>query len=288
MSELDEPTGMAEHEFVVVWLLGDCFLPRELHFQTKGPDADVVVFPFEGLDSAVDGLVADALRRCGILGTYRTGRKRQLAAIVFRLLAVGWEAAASATQPNAEQLMTTLAFRQEGLGRVLGSLVLDPSSGQIMTRLASDSHSQITWLPFQPEEQEVVFQWSRIHSTPQGPTLARFFSEACQELNPTVSVVRLWALLEALGEQLPGTKLDHVRRVLTYAQQSDMDIDGLPLTQRAWDIRNGFMHHGRLAATDLATRVRSELKNRLLLVLFQVDWQPLPRNAPRIRPGGSR
>jgi hypothetical protein len=243
VNEPDVPTETAEHEYVVVWLLGDCFLPRELRFRTKAPDADVVVFPFEGLDSAVDGLVADALRRCGVLGTYRTGRKRQLAAVIFRLSAMDWESAASVAQPSAEQLITTLAFRQEGLGRVLGSLVLDPSSGQVMTRLAPDSHSQITWLPFQPEEQEVVFQWSRIHSTPQGPTLAKFFSEACQEANSTASVVRLWALLEALGEQLPGSKLDHVRRVLAYARQPDPDIDGLPLTQRAWDIRNGFMHH---------------------------------------------
>jgi hypothetical protein len=246
-------------------------------------DAEVVVFPFETPDLAVDSLVGEALRRCGIASTYSTRRIRQLAAIVIRLEAATWEAAAAETQAAANQLMTTLAFRQEGIGRVVGTLVVDASSGQVRQALRPDAHSQITWLPFQPEEQEVVFQLARIHSTPQGPMLARFFAEACQETDPTVSVVRLWALLEALGEQLPGSKLDKVRRVLAHTRQTDADIDGVLLTQRAYKIRSDFMHHGRVAPSEVAARVRDELKHRLYVILFQVNWQPLPRNAARVR-----
>ena len=273
-----------ERPFVVVWLLAECFLPRELRFRAEGLTQDVLVFPFETDDTGIDALVVAALRRAGLVGTYHTGRKRQLAAIVCQLSASGWESATARTETVAQQLITTLAFRQEGLGRLIGSVVIDPQTRQTMQRINHDAASQVTWLPFQPEDQEVVFQWSRIHSTPQGPTLARFYAEACQEANPTVAVARFWALLESLGEQLPGNKLDHGRRVLEYCRQTDPDLDGVALTTRAYAIRNDFMHSGRLAPEDMAWRVREELKHRLMLVFFQIDWKPLPRDAPRVRP----
>jgi hypothetical protein len=285
---MDERTDNppTERLFVVAWFLVDCYLPRQLRFRATAPGAEVTILPIELPDPTFGMLVEEFLRRRNMPTAGVTGSSRYAAVLIFEIMGSDWEEAFLRTEAVAQRLMTTLAYRQRGLGRVIGHTVLDPMTGTIMQKPITEDFSRVMWLPFSPEEEEVLFQLGRIHSTSQGPVLARLYGEACREPNPTVAVVRFWALLESLGEQLGGSKFDHALRVLKYARQPDPPVAGKTLTRTAYDIRNGFMHQGQYAQTDLAKQVRDELQRLLEVLLFQVGWQPLSRTAPRQRPQG--
>lgn len=265
---------------MVVWFLDSLFAPRELVFDGKvTPLAGVRLVPLELQRTHFDAAVESFVSTTGVSAMVPAGRSRAAVALEFYAKAASPDAALDATREAAEKLILTLGFRQFGRPDLLGVMVQELATGATYYDWAPDRTHRTIHLPFVREEVEVIFQLDRIHSTPQGPTLARLYAEACGEQDPTLAVVRFWTLLEVIGEQLRGDRKAKARAVLDRAGGPVPKIDGRSLDEVAYDIRNTSMYQGRSPDLRLAAEVREALKDRLYHLLFAIGWAPLPRPA---------
>jgi hypothetical protein len=132
-----------------------------------------------------------------------------------------------------------------------------------------------------PEEQEVGALIQSFANHPQAIVLADLFAEGCRDENPSAGVVRLWAVLEALAEKFPGTKLGKVRGALRQLQINELELGGGLLLDRAYKVRNDFMHLGVLAPIDTAAKLRAELADLTSFTLRHAGLAPV---APAAKP----
>ena len=102
---------------------------------------------------------------------------------------------------------------------------------------------------------------------PQAKVLADLFSEACRDTNPSAAIARLWAILEVLAERFPGRKHEKVRRALSHLGITNPVTRGRTLTQRAYKVRNGLIHEGKLDASGTAPELQAELADLVWFAL---------------------
>jgi hypothetical protein len=257
----------------VVWFFDRLFLARPLDF------GEVAVVPLRvRVDTLCAALAAYRIRQGAPLDA--AGSSMDVAAVVFRD-ANGEDAdkALTATSVRARAVASALGFRQMGRGRLLGAVV--HADGADVIRRAPDRYPQVTNLPFVPEEQEVGALIQSFADHPQAIVLADLFAEGCRDENPSAGVVRLWAVLEALAEKFPGTKLGKVRGALRQLQINELELGGGLLLDRAYKVRNDFMHLGVLAPIDTAAKLRAELADLTSFTLRHAGLAPV---APAAKP----
>ena len=258
----------------VAWIFDRLFIPRRLDF------GQVAVVP---LVVHVDVIGA-------ALAAYRTGKGAlpdahgsagsaiDMAAVVFRdVSGDNPNEALAATSAPARAMASALGFRQMGRGRFVGAVVrLDGSD--VILRAPLD-YDQVENLAFVPEEQEVAAVIQAFVDHPQAIMLADLFTEGCREENPSAGVVRLWAILEALTEDFRGTQLGKVRDALRQLQIAEPEFEGGRLLDRAYGVRNDFMHRGVLAPGDIAVNLRAELAALTGFTLRHAGLAPVVRIA---------
>ena len=247
----------------VIWFFDQLYVPEELRFD------EFAILPL----SAEDGALHEAARsfaaqfgREFMFANWQTPVVDMVAIVQRGVQAAAIDEALSATAPRAMAGAAALVYSQFGRGRPLGAFV-DLGNGEYEARYVHANYRKVTDVPIVSEQQELLRMVSAFTDHPQAKLLADLFSEACRDTNPSAAIVRLWAILEALAERFPGRKHEKVRKALSHLGITNPVVGGRTLTQRAYKVRNGLMHEGRLGAHDAAQTLEAELADLVWFAL---------------------
>lgn len=266
--------------YLVVWFLGDCYVPRELIFDgTVTPLTGIRVTPLEVEDSSFPQAVDAFVRQAGTFrAEFRVDVTRSVVAVAIVVDAPSPNEAAEQTVEPYRKVALTLGVRQYGAGRPLGWIAWNTRTHEVTYRSFTVRPRQVMHLPFVDERVEVIHQLNRIHESSQGPAFAQLYIEACTEANQFAAVARFWSILEALGDKLRRNKEQRVREVLRRGRQGDPTVNGVGVVKAAYDIRNSFLHEGRTTDPQNASDVADVLREATWFVLFHAGFQPYPRH----------
>ena len=115
---------------------------------------------------------------------------------------------------------------------------------------------------------------------PQARVLADLFAEACRDTNPSAAIARLWAVLEALAERMPGPKKhEKVTQAISHLGIKLPMIGATSLIQRTCDIRNNLMHEGRIDDSGEASGLKAQLVDLVSFALRRSGFQEVEPTA---------
>ena len=168
--------------------------------------------------------------------------------------------------PLVGALAAAIGYRHKGRGRSLGAIV-DLGPGRIFGTTDALRPVANTHQPAGDEAAELTAILKAFVDYPQGKVLADLFNEACRDPNPTAAIARLWAILEALADRFQGSAHQQVTAALRQLEIAVPEVDGILLTRRAYQIRNDFMHEGRVTHD----------ADRLLAAVIDLVWFSLQK-----------
>jgi hypothetical protein len=247
----------------VIWFFDQLYVPKELRFD------EFDILPLSAEDCALHEAAKSFATHFGLefaFASWQTPIVDMVAIVQKGVQAATIEEALASTAPKAMAVASALVYSQFGRGRPLGAFV-DLGNGEYEARYVRADYRKITDVPIVSEQEELLRMMGAFTDHPQAKVLADLFSEACRDTNPSAAIARLWAILEVLAERFPGRKHEKVRRALSHLGITNPVTRGRTLTQRAYKVRNGLIHEGKLDASGTAPELQAELADLVWFAL---------------------
>jgi hypothetical protein len=247
----------------VIWFFDQLYVPKELDFN------EFAILPLSAEDCALHEAAKSFATHFGVdfkFASWQAPTVDMVAIVQRDIRAATVDEAVSSTAPRALAVASALVYSQFGRGRPLGAFV-DLGNGEYEARYVHASYRKLTDVPIVSEQEELLRMMGAFTDHPQAKVLADLFSEACRDPNPSASIVRLWAILEALAERFPGRKHEKVRKALSHLGITNPVARGGMLTQRAYRARKKLMQQGRSDTSAKASSLQAELADLVWFAL---------------------